>query len=145
MDLTVIALVLVGLLALTLALGFGIRAWQERPRRSTDGEVVDPSLFGDVTLGSRATLLQFSTEFCSRCPGVHRVLGDIAADHDGVAHLDVDLTDRADLAKRFHVLQTPTTLLLDADRVVRARFGGAPGRDVIELELAALNGEAAHA
>ena len=39
-------------------------------------------------------------------------------------HVDVDLTDRPDIADRFHVLQTPTTLILDARGVVRARIGG---------------------
>ena len=98
-------------------------------------EVVDPQRFGADALGEQATLLQFSTEMCARCPGVHRTLGAIADAHDGVLHLDVDLTHRPDIAKHFHVLQTPTTLILDRNGVIQTRFGGTPSRGAVELEL----------
>jgi hypothetical protein len=81
---------------------------------------------------------------CARCPGVHRTLAAIADDHEGVLHLDVDLTHRPDIAKHFHVLQTPTTLVLDRNGVVQTRFGGTPGRDVLELELNRLSAEGAN-
>jgi hypothetical protein len=42
-----------------------------------------------------------------------------------VTHVEVDLGDRPDLARRFGVLQTPTTLLLDSTGAVRARIAGA--------------------
>ena len=78
---------------------------------------------------------------CARCPAVHRTLSDVAERSEGVVHLDIDLTHRPDIAKHFHVLQTPTTLILDANGVVQTRFGGARARDVIELELARVVGE----
>ena len=114
------------------------------PERHIVHEVVEPQRLGADSLGEVATLLQFSTELCARCPGVHRTLAAIAADHEGVRHLDVDLTHRPDIAKHFHVLQTPTTLVLDGDGVVRTRFGGVPSRDVLELELNRLTGEDAN-
>ncbi|MWV60243.1 hypothetical protein GRS92_15530 [Rathayibacter sp. VKM Ac-2754] len=86
-------------------------------------------------LGGVATVVQFSTEFCTRCPAVHRMLADISRQRPGVVHLDVDLTHRADLADRFHVRQTPTLLVLDADGVPRTRIGGAPTRGVVLDEL----------
>jgi hypothetical protein len=61
-----------------------------------------------------------------------------------VRHLDVDLTHRPDIAKHFHILQTPTTLVLDGHGVVRTRFGGVASRDVLELELNRLTGENAN-
>ena len=85
--------------------------------------------------GSDATLVQFSTEFCTRCPQTRRVLGGIAQQREGVTHVDVDLTHRPDLAKQFHVLQTPTTLLVDAAGTVRARIAGAPRPDEVIREL----------
>jgi len=42
------------------------------------------------------------------------------------------------------VLQTPTTLVLDRHGVVQTRFGGTPGRDVLELELNRLIAEDAN-
>jgi thiol-disulfide isomerase/thioredoxin len=133
--------VLAALLAVTVSLGVLLRWSQSRPRRVDPAENVDPRRLGADALGERATLLQFSTEFCGRCPGVHRTLADVAAQRDGVLHLDVDLTHRPDIAKHFQVLQTPTTLILDRHGVVRTRFGGTPGRDVLELELARITEE----
>ena len=129
------------LLTATVALGVYLTWRQSRARRNVAHEVVEPHRLGADGLGEVATLLQFSTEMCARCPGVHRTLAAIADDHEGVRHLDVDLTHRPDIAKHFHVLQTPTTLVLDRDGVVRTRFGGTPGRDVLELELKRLTAE----
>jgi thiol-disulfide isomerase/thioredoxin len=87
-------------------------------------------------LGERATLLQFSTEVCAPCKSTARVLDDLAARTADVAHVDLDVTHRPELASRYRVLQTPTTLILDADGAVRARIGGAVRRDIVVAELA---------
>jgi len=48
---------------------------------------------------------------------------------------EVDLTLHPEVADRFGVLQTPTTLLVDGDHRVRARIGGAPRPDALDREL----------
>jgi len=131
------------LLAVTVAVGVILRWRQSRPQRHIPHEVVEPHRLGADGLGDVATLLQFSTEMCARCPGVHRTLDDIAGAHPGVRHLDIDLTHRPDIAKHFHILQTPTTLVLDRDGAVQTRFGGTPSREVLELELNRLIAEGA--
>nr|WP_241739961.1 thioredoxin family protein [Microbacterium invictum] len=120
---------------MTLGIGGYVRWQQNRPRPERRGEVVEAQRLGAESLGEAATLLQFSTELCAQCPGVHRTLTSIADERAGVLHLNVDLTHRPDIAKHFNVLQTPTTLILDRHGVVQTRFGGAPRRDVVELEL----------
>lgn len=132
---------LAALLAVTVGIGVYLRWRQGRPQRTIPHEIIQPARLGAEELGERATLLQFSTEICARCPGVHRTLAEIADSHQGVLHLDVDLTHRPDIAKHFHVLQTPTTLILDRDGVVQTRFGGTARRDVVELELARVVGD----
>ena len=136
---------LAALLVVTVGIGVVVRWRQGRPQRVDPDEIIDPARLGAERLGEKATLLQFSTEMCARCPGVHRVLSAVAENEDGVLHLDVDLTHRPDIAKHFHVLQTPTTLILDRNGVIQTRFGGAPRRDVVELELARVTGEAVDA
>ena len=131
------------LLAVTVALGAFVQWRQGRPRRHIPHEVIQPGRLGAESLGETATLLQFSTELCSRCPGVHRTLAAAAEARDGVAHLDIDVTHRPDIAKHFHILQTPTTLVLDGDGIVQTRFGGVPNGDVLELELNRLTSETA--
>ena len=129
------------LLLLAISLWITLRALQRRGRREAPADVVGPEVVGEGTLGERATILQFSTDFCTRCAAVHDELGELANAHDGVRHLDVDLTHRPDLAKRFQVLQTPTTLILDRAGVITTRFGGIPGRAVVEFELERVLGD----
>ncbi|HVL62033.1 MAG TPA: thioredoxin family protein [Microbacterium sp.] len=145
MNLLGALIVLAVLLTATIFLGAFLQWRQNRPQRDISHEVVHPERLGADGLGELATLLQFSTELCARCPGVLRTLSAVADAHPGVRHLDVDLTYRPDIAKHFHVMQTPTTLILDKDGAVQTRFGGAPSRDVLELELARLTGEHADA
>jgi thiol-disulfide isomerase/thioredoxin len=137
-------LVFAALLAATIIVGIALRVNSGRARRTAATELVEPHRLGADGLGEQATLLQFSTELCARCPGVHRTLSTLASEHEGVRHLDVDLTHRPDIAKHFHVMQTPTTLILDRRGAVQSRIGGVPSRHVVELELARLIEEAAH-
>lgn len=126
---------LVALVLLATALGLLDRARSGRLRRGS-GERVSPSDVGtSAPFGARATLVQFSTPTCARCPGTARLLTELAGAHDGVVHLEVDLTRHPAVADRFGVLETPTTLLVDAERHVRARIGGAPRRDALDHEL----------
>lgn len=142
MSLFDVLIVLAALLAATIG-GAGYVRWQlGRPAPHTPHEVVKPERLGADGLGESATLLQFSTQRCGRCSGAHRTLARIADERDGVRHLDIDLTDRPDIARHFRVLQTPTTLILDAEGAIQTRFGGVPRRDVVELEVARLTGEA---
>ena len=85
--------------------------------------------------GRKATFLQFSTEVCSQCRQTARLLGEVEAKHKDVLHIEVDVTNRLDLAAHFKVLQTPTTLVLDSTGRVRSRIGGAPKPNVITNEL----------
>jgi thiol-disulfide isomerase/thioredoxin len=138
------ALLVLALLALISAVaGLFAARRAARIRRHVPHEVVQPERLGADGLGETATLLQFSTEMCTRCPGVHRMLSSVAAEHEGVRHLDVDLTHRPDIARHFRVLQTPTTLILDRDGAIQSRIGGIPGREVLDLELARLAGATA--
>lgn len=130
------------LLVLTITIGLVIRVLQRRAQGQQSALVVGPELVGEGALGERATILQFSTDFCARCPEVHRDLAELADARAGVVHLDVDLTHRPDVAKRFHILQTPTTLILDQDGGVTSRFGGVPHRNIIEFELDRVIGDA---
>lgn len=134
---------LVIVLLVAVATGLGL-LWRRRQGRLTtasdrgEGERVTAAQLGSTeAFGQHATLLQFSTQFCSRCPGTAVLLRGVAGERPGVTHLDVDLTHRADLAQRFNILQTPTTLVLDGDGRVLARVGGVPDRAGL---LAHLNG-----
>lgn len=126
--------VLVGVLALATALGLllRVRTGRARPTRTNDtrtSTTADPTtadLAPAEAFGTEATLVQFSTPTCARCPATRRQLDAVAAEHPGVTRLEIDLAERPELARRFAVMQTPTVLLLDRGRAVHTRFGGPP-------------------
>ena len=132
MDAAAVALVLAGLVLAATLLGVLHRVTQGRVRTVADSRVVR---IDGVDLGGRATLLQFSTEVCSPCRSTARVLDDLAARTEDVAHVELDVARRPELASKYRVLQTPTTLILDRDGAVRARIGGAVRRDLVVAEL----------
>jgi thiol-disulfide isomerase/thioredoxin len=83
-------------------------------------------------LGQRATLLQFSSAFCSPCRATRRTLGEVAEMVDGVAHVEIDAEAHLDLVRRLSILKTPTVLVLDAHGTVVRRAAGQPRKaDVI--------------
>jgi len=138
MDPVAAVAVLAAVVLVGTAIGLVLRRREGQVRhRAHEKDIATPDALGldHADFGSGATLVQFSTEYCTRCPQARRVLGGIAQRRDGVSHVDVDLTHRPDLAKRFHVLQTPTTLIVDATGAVRARIGGAPRPDEVAAEL----------
>jgi thiol-disulfide isomerase/thioredoxin len=130
-----VALILLGLVALATVIGLVWKSRTGRVRTAAAGETVD---IPGIKKGAKATLLQFSTEVCAPCVPTRRVLGQIADSTDGVAHVDVDLTHRPDIAAQFNVLQTPTTLILDRAGVIRARIGGAPRQAEVRAALATI-------
>ena len=91
------------------------------------GDVLRPDEIG-APLGSRATFVQLSSEVCAPCRRTHAVLETLVAEHGDLAHVDLDVTEHLDLVRRFHVLRTPTTLLLDARGVVVGRLSGGTDR-----------------
>lgn len=128
--------IIAALLALTVIIGVVVR--RRDGRRRTGGALqFDPLDAPAAEWGSRATLVQFSTEMCTRCPQVRRMLSGYAADDGGLRHVEVDLTHRPDLSARYRVLQTPTTFVVDDTGAVRARFHGVPQRHALTEALAA--------
>jgi thiol-disulfide isomerase/thioredoxin len=110
-------------------------------RRRTDGrlhaaagEVLDAAALR-APLGERATLVQFSTDFCQPCKAAHRVLAASAAGTPGVAHVEVDAAVRADLVRRFGVRRTPTLLVLDPVGRVVGRAAGVPAAAELRTAL----------
>ena len=137
--------------AVVAALGFGLyravvdgRFSGTHRVRGVEAEAQPPavelveSLGADVTLGERATLLQFSSAFCAPCRATRRTLADVAAAVPGVVHVEVDAEHHLELVRRLGILRTPTTLVLDARGVEVTRAAGAPRKEQVLSALGAL-------
>jgi len=128
-------------LALVVALGFGVyhKAVDGRVRAVRTGAASPLAL--EAELGGTATLVQFSSAACAPCRMTARVLDEVSASTDGVAHIEIDAEQRLDLVGELGITRTPTVLVLDGGGVVRSRMVGAPRRQDV---LAALAGLADH-
>jgi thiol-disulfide isomerase/thioredoxin len=83
-------------------------------------------------LGARATLVQFSSAFCAPCRSTRRILADVAAMVDGVAHIEIDAESHLGLVRELGIVSTPTVLVLGADGAIARRATGQPRKaDVI--------------
>ena len=127
---------MIAVIASMTVLGFVLRRRDGRVVPVLRADRVEPAVLGLDAFGDRATLVQFSTPLCARCPGVHRKLSTIAREFTGVSHVDIDLTDRNDLASRFAIMQTPTTLIISRDGFIQARIAGTPADAEVRDRLA---------
>lgn len=123
------------LAVLALASVYGVlhrrRSGRVTVRGRDDGKRLGAAELGEG-LGERATLVQFSSAFCSPCRATRRVLGEVADMVPGVTHVEIDAEDHLDLVRDLGILKTPTVLVLDADgRIVRRATGQPRKADVI--------------
>jgi thiol-disulfide isomerase/thioredoxin len=128
---------LLAAIALTVAVAWAFKIrngrFADRPADET-AQVLTPADLG-TELGERATLVQFSSAFCSPCRATRVLLTDIATKVDGVVTVDIDAEEHLEMVRRFGIMRTPTVLVLDADGVVSTRASGLPRREQV---LAAL-------
>ena len=142
MPLETRVLVVAAVVLLAIGLGFLWRSTTGRAKRVNAGEQIDLKLLGAskngqpvAKFGKRVTFLQFSSEFCSQCVQTAKVFRDLESHSDDILHIEVDITNRLDLAKKFHILQTPTTLVLDHTGKITSRIGGAAKAQTIQDEI----------
>lgn len=131
-----------GLLAITVTAGLLWRARSGRSKKVQAGELINLAEIGatkngkPVTqFGQKVTFLQFSSEFCTACRQTARLYSELEQVHPEILHIEVDITKRLDLANKFNILQTPTTLVLDANGRVTSRIGGAVKQQTIQDEI----------
>jgi thiol-disulfide isomerase/thioredoxin len=119
------------ILVLALSSLFGI--WYKRSRGVVKAHTA-PAVSTDelgTALGSRMTLLQFSSAFCSPCRATRALLSDITKDLPDVKHIDIDAESHLELVRKLNILTTPTTLILNKEGVEVGRAVGAPKRDQV--------------
>lgn len=133
---------IVALLAIATVAGLIWRASTGRAKRIKNGLQIDLKEIGATkdgkpvaAFGEHTTFLQFSSETCATCKQTAKLFHELEKTSHGVLHIEIDLTHRLDLAEKFGILQTPTTLVLDSKGIVKSRIGGAPKPSTIEEEI----------
>ena len=128
------------LIVLTLASAYGF--WYQRSRgkvksKGSNKPAISAADIGSE-LGSRVTLVQFSSAFCTPCRATRALLTDITADLSDVKHIDIDAEKNLDLVRRLDIRSTPTTLVLDKSGNEVGRAVGAPKRAEVLATLLAI-------
>ena len=140
METTLIATL--GLLTAAVVGGISFKMLQGRGRKVSSKEVIDLGKLKannnglpTTEYGKKATLVQFSTDYCGQCPGVKRTLSQLEYRLGGLRFAEVDITERLDLAAHFNISQTPTVFLLDEKGKLIYRMGGVPKMNQLMEEL----------
>ena len=124
---------------LALAIAFGV--WYTRSRgefrkkKTVNGPKLDASVIG-VELGSRVTMVQFSSAFCSPCRATKALLEDMVKTMPDVRYAHIDAESHLELVRQLDIRSTPTTLFLNASGVEVGRAMGTPKRSQV---MAAVN------
>jgi thioredoxin-like negative regulator of GroEL len=128
-------------IAIVLALATAYGLWYQRSRGKvvvrSDKGLITQSMIG-VELGARATLVQFSSAFCSPCRATRALLEDVTVDMADVVHVDIDAEAHLELVRQLDIRSTPTTLFLDRNGHEVGRAMGAPKRDQVLGAISAI-------
>lgn len=126
-------LLLLTVLALATGIGFRLKATQGRIKQKK-GLQISAAEIG-TSLGDRATVVQFSTTFCSSCRAAKVLISDVVSKRGDVKYVEIDAESNLELVRRLDIRSTPTTLFLDKKGFEIARAVGAPKRDQITAAI----------
>lgn len=129
-------------IVLVLATGFGF--WYKRTRgefrkkKTVNGPKLTAAIVG-TELGARATMVQFSSAFCTPCRATKVLLEDMVKTMTDVRYAHIDAESHLELVRELNILSTPTTLFLNGAGVEVGRAMGTPKRAQVHAALAAIH------
>jgi thiol-disulfide isomerase/thioredoxin len=127
------------LIVLALASAYGI--WYRlsrgaiRTNKAVPGHRLTEATLGEE-LGSRATMVQFSSAFCAPCKATHALLSQMVIPMEDVKHVHIDAESHLELVRELDIRSTPTTIFLNREGIEVGRAAGTPKREQV---IAALN------
>ena len=124
------------LISLTSAIGLSLRAKKGVIKKGGKLKVSEGEFGGKY--GSRLTILQFSTTFCSECRTAKAIVQDVVKPYKDISYVEVDAESNLDLVRRVDIRSTPTTIFLDSKGFEVARAKGAPKRDQLIKAIKAI-------
>ena len=131
------SMALLGLILLiSTAIGFYYRSKNGVIRKKRRLHISEAEFAGRY--GTRVTILQFSTTFCSQCRAAKSLISDVVKDEKDISYLEIDAESNLALVRKVDVRSTPTTIFLDKAGYEIARATGAPKRDQLQKVIASL-------
>ena len=111
-------------IALVVLAGLVVRWWARRTATAIRAHGA-PLPYPATEIAAPVTLLNFSSPHCGTCQRVQKPLVDkVSAQFpDQVAVVEVDALAQADLARAYHVLTVPSTVIITGNRVQDVNYG----------------------
>jgi thiol-disulfide isomerase/thioredoxin len=129
-------LLLVSLLSFLVVLGYWQKLYHGKLKKVNGLNISAVEL--NQKLGKKATIVQFSTTFCSECRTAKAIVNDVVKDFKDIAYVEVDAESNLELVRRVDIRSTPTTIFLDSKGFEIARAKGAPKRDQLIKAIKAI-------
>jgi len=131
-------------LAIVLAGATGFGIWYQRTRgefrkkKTVNGPKLTAAIVG-TELGSRATMVQFSSAFCTPCRATKVLLEDMVKTMPDVHYAHIDAESHLELVRKLDIRSTPTTLFLNGAGVEVGRAMGTPKRAQVHAAVSAIH------
>ena len=122
------------LIVLAIASAYGI--WYRlsrgaiRTNKAIPGHILNAEILGEP-LGTRATMVQFSSAFCAPCRATHALLSQMVVPMDDVRHIHIDAESHLELVRQLDIRSTPTTIFLNREGIEVGRAAGTPKREQV--------------
>ena len=124
------------ILALTAVVGFKYRAKKGVIKEKKGSQILESEL--GKKYGKRASVVIFSTTFCSECRSAKALISDVTSTLSDISYIEIDAESNLELVRKVDIRSTPTTLFLDKVGFEIARATGAPKRDQLIKVIASL-------
>ena len=124
------------LISITSVIGLTLRAKKGVIKKGSRLKISEGEFGGKY--GSRLTILQFSTTFCSECRTAKAIVKDVVKDYKDIIYVEVEAESNLDLVRRVDIRSTPTTIFLNNNGFEIARAKGAPKRDQLIKAIKAI-------
>ena len=118
---------LILILALTAVVGFRYRVKKGVIKEKKGSQILESEL--GKKYGKRATVVIFSTTFCSECRSAKALISDVTSTLSDISYIEIDAESNLELVRKVDIRSTPTTIFLDKAGFEIARATGAPKRD----------------
>ena len=124
------------ILALTAVVGFRYRVKKGVIKEKKGSQILESEL--GKKYGKRASVVIFSTTFCSECRSAKALISDVTSTLNDISYIEIDAESNLELVRKVDIRSTPTTLFLDRSGFEIARATGAPKRDQLIKVIASL-------
>ena len=127
---------LVLILGLTTVFGLRYRVKKGAIKERKGSQILESEL--GKKYGKRATVVIFSTTFCSECRAAKGLISDVTSTLSDISYIEIDAESNLELVRKVDIRSTPTSIFLDKAGFEIARATGAPKRDQLIKVIASL-------